>query len=235
MVIGTIFSNRLKKVKVLSVFNLKNSIKIFEYKHNNLNIFNGVKTIAMMWVIFGHLYSVRLQNCVNALDIKQEVESTFFLFFIAAFFAVDVFFYIGGFLVAYSFLRSNMKSLLKYPLAIVHRLLRFWPSYIMTILIYYSLFLHAGSGPLWWLAEILGQVNNCASMWKPLIFVDNLVDNGQSMCLGWGWYLQNDMQIFIFSVPLLFLYSKKRKPTYIIIALLILASSIINIVEVQTN
>lgn len=71
-----------------------------------------------------------------------------------------------------------MKSVLKYPLAILHRLLRFWPSYIMAILIYYSLFLHSGEGPLWWTVEKAGQVENCSSIWKPLIFVDNLVDNG---------------------------------------------------------
>jgi hypothetical protein len=27
------------------------------------------------------------------------------------------------------------------------------------------------------------------------------------MCLGWGWYLQNDMQIFIFSMIFLYLYN----------------------------
>jgi hypothetical protein len=47
-------------------------------------------------------------------------------------------------------------------------------------------------------------------MWKPLLFVDNLVDNGNSMCMGWGWYLQNDMQIFVFSVFILFLYGVSR-------------------------
>lgn len=69
---------------------------------------------------------------------------------LSAFFAVDVFFYIGGFLVAYSFLRNNMKSIMKYPLAIVHRLLRFWPSYIMAMVVYYGIMLHTGSGPLWY-------------------------------------------------------------------------------------
>jgi hypothetical protein len=47
-------------------------------------------------------------------------------------------------------------------------------------------------------------------MWKPLLFVDNLVDNGNSMCMGWGWYLQNDMQIFLFSVFILLIYAKSR-------------------------
>lgn len=189
----------------------------------------------MMWVILGHMYSVRIQNVVNALTIAQQVQIPVFLVMLAAFFAVDVFFYIGGFLVAYSFLRNSMKSILKYPLAIVHRVLRFWPSYIMAMLIYYSIMIHTGSGPLWYKLVVAGQIQNCKSIWKPIIFVDNIVDNGQSMCMGWGWYLQNDMQIFIISIPILFLYTRKRNLSFIVIWLLILGSMIYNFVEVQVN
>jgi peptidoglycan/LPS O-acetylase OafA/YrhL len=94
------------------------------------------------------------------------------------FLAVDVFFFIGGFLVAYSFMREKSKSLLKYPMAILHRVLRFWPSYIMVILLYYSVQIHAGNGPLWKENNTLGQIPYCSGAWKSLLFVDNLVDNG---------------------------------------------------------
>ena len=59
----------------------------------------------MMWVIWGHLFSVRLKYNVNIAGIPSKVEDFFFLFVTAAFLAVDVFFFIGGFLVAYSFMR----------------------------------------------------------------------------------------------------------------------------------
>lgn len=55
------------------------------------------------------------------------------------------------------------------------------------------------------------------------------------MCMGWGWYLQNDMQIFIISIPILFLYTRKRNLSFIVIWLLILGSMIYNFVEVQVN
>ena len=51
--------------KVVESFDLGQSMKIFTYKHNYLNIFNGIKTISMLWVIFGHLFSVRLKNDAN--------------------------------------------------------------------------------------------------------------------------------------------------------------------------
>lgn len=55
------------------------------------------------------------------------------------------------------------------------------------------------------------------------------------MCLGWGWYLQNDMQIFIASIPILFLYNKNKKFGYAAIWALIIGSLITNFVMVQAN
>ncbi len=51
--------------------------------------------------------------------------------------------------------------------------------------------------------------------------MDNLVDNGNSQCMGWGWYLQNDMQIFLASVLILFIYSKSSFWSFISIFLTI--------------
>lgn len=103
----------------------------------------------MLWVIFGHLFSVRMKYDVNIAGLPTIVERFFFLFVTGGFLAVDVFFFIGGFLVAYSFMREKSKSVLKYPMAIVHRILRFWPSYVVAILLYYSIQIHTSSGPLW--------------------------------------------------------------------------------------
>lgn len=61
-------------------------------------------------------------------------------------------------------------------------------------------------------------------MWKPLLFVDNFVDNGNSQCMGWGWYLQNDMQIFCLSVLILFIYGKSRFWSFFAIFLTIFSS-----------
>jgi hypothetical protein len=51
--------------------------------------------------------------------------------------------------------------------------------------------------------------------------------------MGWGWYLQNDMQIFILSIPLLFLYSRSRMGAYILIQALIAGSLGYNFYAVQ--
>jgi peptidoglycan/LPS O-acetylase OafA/YrhL len=127
-----------------------------------------------MWVVIGHLFSVRLQNIINVMTVSQQLEVPHYLILLGGFYAVDVFFYIGGFLVAYSFLRNQMKSVMKYPLAIIHRVLRFWPSYIVVIIIYYSIMLHTGSGQLWYKLETAGQFSYCNKMWKTMLFIDNI-------------------------------------------------------------
>ncbi len=63
-------------------------------------------------------------------------------------------------------------------MAIVHRILRFWPSYLMAILILYAVFLQTGSGIFWFDNQATAQIDYCADLWKPMFFVDNLVDNG---------------------------------------------------------
>lgn len=89
----------------MQAFSIAESMKIFAYKHNYLNVFNGIKTFSMFWVIFGHLFSVRLKYDVNIVGIPSIVERFFYVFVTGGFLAVDVFFFIGGFLVAYSFMR----------------------------------------------------------------------------------------------------------------------------------
>ena len=121
---------------------------------------------------------------------------------------------------------------MKYPMAIVHRLLRFWPSYIMVIMFYYGVIIHTGEGPIWENHNTTGQIPDCQGAWKTLLFVDNLVDNGEHMCLPWGWYLQNDMQIFVFSLVFILLYMKNRLAGYISIILMICVGLSLNIYEV---
>ena len=50
---------------------------------------------------------------------------------------------------------------MKYPMAIVHRLLRFWPSYIVVIMFYYSIVIHTGEGPIWEQHNTTGQIPDC--------------------------------------------------------------------------
>lgn len=102
----------------------------------------------------------------------------------------------------------------------------------MIILLYYSVQIHTGSGPLWKENINIGQIPYCEGAWKSLLFVDNLVDNGQYMCMPWGWYLQNDMQIFVFSMVFILIYTKHRIAGLACIFLMMCVGLGLNVYEV---
>jgi len=63
--------------------------------------------------------------------------------------AVDAFLFVGGFFVGYSILKNKTFNLFTIPIIILNRAVRFWPSLLITILFFYSVFMHLGSGPYW--------------------------------------------------------------------------------------
>ena len=62
------------------------------------------------------------------------------------------------------------------------------PAYLMTLLIYYSVFMHLGSGPKWIVNE--EYTGLCKNMWRSVLFIDNLVNNGHTLCMSWSFYTQ---------------------------------------------
>jgi peptidoglycan/LPS O-acetylase OafA/YrhL len=104
----------------------------------------------MGWVVIGHVMSFGLGSSINAPTVYPHyLNRTIFLFVEGGILAVDVFFYVGGFLVAYALLRNKPSSSAGYLLGILQRALRLWPSYLVAIMILYGLFMHMGYGPLW--------------------------------------------------------------------------------------
>lgn len=98
--------HKLTKNQILNSFTVQNNIKAFSHKAHNFNIFNGIKSLCMFWVILGHTFQVRMQNNVNMLTLEHRTRTPFYLSIFNAFFAVDTFFFMGGFLFSYSFLRN---------------------------------------------------------------------------------------------------------------------------------
>lgn len=62
----------------------------------------------MIWIVLGHVYSSFITFGINISTSveKNTLLTSFGLVIEGALFAVDVFFYLGGFLVAYSILKA---------------------------------------------------------------------------------------------------------------------------------
>lgn len=110
-----------------------------------------------------------------------------------------------------------------YGFAIFHRYCRIIPSYLVCILIYWKIIGLTGSGPLW--PDLLERTTDCDYLWRNVLFVDNLFSlwGDVHYCFGWGWYLSNDFQLFVFSLLIIFIYAFKPiiGKTIIIIHLII--------------
>lgn len=180
----------------------------------------------MMWVVIGHNYSLLVDPSAGAINItnfKEIANKPFFLILEAGLLSVDVFFALGGFFLAFIMLR-NIITLKLCGLAIIQRVLRVWPAYILVMMFEYSLFMRLGSGVVWSKGEFVVEL--CTSMWKEILFVGNFVYNGSKPCMGWGWYLQVDFQLFVVGVFLLYLYSKAKKISLLTFLLFAISSTL---------
>lgn len=159
----------------------------------------------------------------------------------AAYFAVDTFFWIGGFLITIGLLDQlpKVKSFIKfYAGCVLHRMIRIWPTYALAILIYWKIAPYLSNGPMWLTFKLLA--NSCSNggiAWN-LLFVDNFGDHGPSgidYCFGWGWYLAVDFQLFLITPFIMFIYFKNKKVGWIVTFLLFLGSVVCAFVLIMVN
>lgn len=94
----------------------------------------------------------------------------------AAYFAVDTFFWIGGFLITLGMLEQlkKVKNFVKFYFgAVLHRFIRIWPTYMIAILFYWKIAPYLGSGPIW--RNFFNATNSCNNyrvLWN-VFFLDN--------------------------------------------------------------
>jgi len=114
----------------------------------DLNVWDGVRSLAMMWVVIGHTFSFSLNVIENITSAQYFGNQAYILVLEAGILAVDVFFCLGGFFLAFIMLRNKITSKIC-GLGILQRALRVWPAFILSMLIFYSLYMRFGSGPVW--------------------------------------------------------------------------------------
>lgn len=117
-------------------------------------------------------------------------------------------------MVGYALLKHKSKSISKYVLAVPNRILRIAPAYYLIYLVYYGLTLQVRSGEFF--NFYTSGMETCSNYQYTLLFTDNVL-NPNDMCMNWCWYLHTDLQLFIFCMVLLAIYSKSRRCGFIAI------------------
>jgi hypothetical protein len=150
--------SRALPIKVVKAFSFyDNFMKIIivpkTTENDNLLFLNGMRVISIFWIVFGHDMWFRFMNIRNWMDsINILTTPGIATLAPAAYFAVDVFFWIGGFLVTMGMLEQMKKRIKFIPFyfgCLVHRFIRIWPTYIVAILIFWKVAPFFGDGPIW--------------------------------------------------------------------------------------
>ena len=239
--ISTIFS-----IKTLDAFNIKSNItKIFTisstYSHNkvlnSLRVFDGVRFFSSLWVLFGHSFIFPiLYGARNATEVPKLAKRFSFSIITSAFYAVDVFFFISGFMLNYSLHRSlsslshksnillcKMKIII---ICVIKRYIRLLPFYLFILFPITYVMPFITNGPNYYNVNMFNK--GCLkNFWKNLLYVNNVCNDNQnnvydkkildSMCAMHCWYLACDMQFFIVCLIVLVLFNNMKNVKWIIL------------------
>ena len=211
------------KTNVLGAFNLnENASKIFSRRDNNntlahLRIFDGVRFISCWWVVFGHCCYFPMTNSRNSLEMLYITKRYSFNFITSAIYAVDIFFYMAGFLLYFSVQKYFNKEISKIKTIIsglINRYLRLFPFIIISafLISFIIPFLSNNSN----YNAMAYYTENCRKldiMIYNLLYIQNYADyikTGNGMCIPVSWYLACDMQFFVYSIFIIVIFNKNR-------------------------
>ncbi|XP_051154580.1 O-acyltransferase like protein-like isoform X2 [Leptopilina boulardi] len=223
-------------VKTLIPFSLRRtSWKILNTKVNNSSIpvLNGIRVLSIAWVVMGHTYATRVMTIVNKLHALEWFASWDSIYMVLAPYAVDSFFTVSGFLMAYHFLKKFEKvgstNIFEYY---IHRYIRLTPAVGMLLVFTIFIVPHIGSGPLRESYEIYNQCDEC--WWTILLYLQNFI-NSHVMCLAHLWYLAVDMQLFWYSPIILYPLAIKPKIGLLILLISFIANLITTGIIIGVN
>mmetsp|Transcript_40887 Transcript_40887/g.65667 ORF Transcript_40887/g.65667 Transcript_40887/m.65667 type:complete len:520 (+) Transcript_40887:887-2446(+) len=182
---------------------------------SNFNVFNGVRFISIIWIVAGHTMLFKEALSVNFTESDKLANSFGIAWIYTGTRSVDTFFFMSGFLCTWSLIPQLRKSPLTpflYMKMAFARYVRLTPLYAVLLFFYWKVFPYMGEGPYTNLAFNVynKQDESCGKYWwTNLLYINNLVpwnQAGQHGCMGWSWYLANDMQFFLLTPFVVYFY-----------------------------
>ena len=236
-------SNKYNKLKHFSMFNIeKNAKAIFTVRSQNktiehLRVFDGVRLFSACWICYGHLVIFPISFTRNLLSLVVLAKKWSFAFLIGALYAVDVFFFLSGFLFYFFCQDQFNKKINKIKtifIAFLNRYLRLLPFMLFTVFAITYLLPYFTSGPLYFK---VGQFNNgCRkNFWIHFLYINNLNLNYEDGCAAQTWYLGCDMQFFVVSILIVFIFNNSNLWRQISFGFLMIGSIVLQMYKYIKN
>ena len=167
----------------------------FERPAHNFKAIDGIRAIAVLWVIIFHIWIFQHNSYPELLG--KVAQNPFLVWITKGDLGVDLFFVISGFLIGTILFKEYKKTqTLNFKSFYLRRFLRLFPVYFFSMIITLY-FLHGAGAEKW------------VTAWSNLLYVNNYVFKSY---MGWTWSLAIEEQFYIV-IPFLivFLFPKFRK------------------------
>ncbi|XP_036139323.1 nose resistant to fluoxetine protein 6 [Monomorium pharaonis] len=226
---------------VLMCFSIYTSTKIIFNTELNIDmipIIHGLRFLSMLWIIMGHSILYTLDYMDNKVWLMRFSQGLPIQVLSNATVSVDTYFFIGGFLLTYGYLKENTtdktrnksfnygKKLNEFFVRVIRRFIRLTPSYMIMIGIIQLNSAWYDKTSQFYVEEKPHET--CAKYWwRNLLYINNLFDHN-TMCMSWSWYLASDMQFHIVGLALLILSSIYFYTAVAILGLLLMGSIILS-------
>uniref|UniRef100_A0A0K2U1K4 Nose resistant-to-fluoxetine protein N-terminal domain-containing protein n=1 Tax=Lepeophtheirus salmonis TaxID=72036 RepID=A0A0K2U1K4_LEPSM len=197
--------------------------KTANYK-KRLNSLDGMRFLSITWVLIAHFFSASGQRMEDTLTAYRDILGEYFGQTVYnSFNSVDTFFLLSGLLVSYLTIKELERNngTINWVLYYFHRYVRITLVYAIIVFMFASVLRHLGSTN----NIIQMTVDSCReNSWENLLYIENLVSQN-FRCIGQGWYLNCDMQMFLITPLILYPLYRWEKIGYVIGAIIILGST----------
>merc|ERR1719329_1564349 len=213
-----------KQSKLVSAFSMVGETgtikKLFEMPaYKPTDSLNGLRVLSMAWIILGHTFIMpqgisgyRNQEDIALTPLNSHAAETnpLFQIIITSQISVDTFFFLSAFLLSYLTLKELRNGKVNVCAATILRYVRLTPSLALVMLVFYKIWIFFGYGPF--AVQLQDSiVSRCDESWWTEITYSMTFMDSDKVCMGWSWYLGDDMIFFIIAMLILPIYHRNRR------------------------